>query len=318
MVLCVAADHQEYSDSNATAMTQEIPLDYRDQGFRYKLYRPTPAITPFVGCYWTLQSAQRPLKQELMIPDGYVDIIFNYGNTYRRTELGKLHRSQWIDKSHIVGERTRSVVLDHTTHLNLVGIKLKPYGLWALTQLPSRDFAGQIVPIDAAVSPLIPLEHQIYEASNDTDKIHIIERFLLQHLLPFAEHHRDMQFATQLVLQMHGNIRIKDLATTLNMSYRQLERSFQNLIGLSPKAFARVVRFKKTMQSIKSRQSITYEHQYLDFGYYDQNHFIKEFKHFMGGTPSDYFNNQFHSQDIFFSLGIDNNVTAWLSGQTDG
>ncbi|MEM8531361.1 MAG: helix-turn-helix domain-containing protein [Chloroflexota bacterium] len=298
-------------------MTQEIPLDYHDQGFRYKLYTPTPSLTPFVGCYWALQSAQQPLSQELMIPDGYVDIIFNYGNPYRRTELGGLHRSHWISKSHIVGKRTRSVVLDHTAHLNLVGIKLKPYGLWALTRLPSHDFAGQIVPIDAAMHALVPLEYQIYEACNESDKIQIIEQFLLQNLLPFAEHHRDIQYATQIVLQMRGNIRIKDLAATLNMSYRQLERSFQNLIGLSPKAFARVVRFKKMMQTIKRSQSLSYEHQYLDFGYYDQNHFIKEFKHFMGGTPSDYFNNQFHSQDVFFSLGIDNNVAAWLSGQND-
>ncbi|NOK61225.1 MAG: hypothetical protein GFH27_549307n207 [Chloroflexi bacterium AL-W] len=297
-------------------MTQEIPLDYPDQGFRYKLYTPTPALTPFVGCYWTLQSARQPLTQELMIPDGYVDIIFNYGNTYRRTELGPFQRTHWINESHIVGERTTSVVLDHTAHLNLVGIKLKAYGLWALTQLPSRDFAGQIVPIDVAMNALVSLEHQIHEASNDAGKIQIIEQFLLQHLLTFAEHHRDMQFGTQLVLQTHGNIRIKDLAATLNMSYRQLERSFQHFVGLSPKSFARVVRFKKMMQTIKRNQLINHDHLYLDFGYYDQNHFIKEFKHFMGGTPSDYFNNQFHSEDIFFSLGIHNNVTAWLSGQS--
>ena len=97
------------------------------------------------------------------------------------------------------------------------------------------------------------------------------------------------------------------------MSRRTLERRFLDSVGISPKRFARVIRFKATLKHLKRHDAAVKRQGYLDFGYYDQNHFIKDFRYFMGGTPSDYFTNRFHSEDEFFSAGVASNIARWLA-----
>ncbi len=289
---------------------------HHHQSFTYKLYPPHPSLSPFVRCYWIMKTGAQSLNQELMIPDGYADLIFNYGQMYRRTEISP--ELQWLDitSSHIVGERSSSVLVDHNTYLDVVGIKLKPYGLWVLTQIPAKNFFRQVVPLDLLRLGLDELEQQIYDALSDVAKIQIIEDFLTKRLLLFTTEHREVQAATQFILNAKGVVRIKTVAETVNLSYKTLERSFNQFIGMPPKAFARVIRFKKMLQAIK-RSPTDHQHLYLDFGYYDQTHFIKEFKQFMGVTPSAYLNQQFLAEDKFFSLGMDNNDEIWLSSPTE-
>ena len=106
---------------------------------------------------------------------------------------------------------------------------------------------------------------------------------------------------------------IARLSEMVSMSRRTLERRFLDSVGISPKRFARVIRFKATLKHLKQDRSAIKRQGYLDFGYYDQNHFIKDFRHFMGGTPSNYFTRRFHSDDEFFSAGIAGNVARWLA-----
>jgi methylphosphotriester-DNA--protein-cysteine methyltransferase len=71
----------------------------------------------------------------------------------------------------------------------------------------------------------------------------------------------------------------------LGIDYRTLERGFKITVGLTPKEFARVIRFKNVYKAF--RQNLCKDPAYfLDWGYYDQSHYIKEFKYFMGSTPT--------------------------------
>jgi AraC-like DNA-binding protein len=270
--------------------------------FTHKLYLPNAALRPFVGCYWIVRSDKQGSKPELMIPDGFTDLIFNFGGTYRRTEISPQLNPLEMSFSHIVGERKKSVLIEKSKNLNLVGIKLTPYGLWALTQIPAINFHHQIVPVDSLLPFLSELEERVYETEEDFEKIKVIENLLAKKLLNFSNQNLDIQTVNRLIINSNGNISINELSKTVNLSYKKLERVFEKFIGLPPKTYARVIRFKKLLQSIKQNPH-DQKYLYLDFGFYDQNHYIKEFKHFTGLTPALYNTDEFQVEDKFFSLG---------------
>jgi methylphosphotriester-DNA--protein-cysteine methyltransferase len=96
--------------------------------------------------------------------------------------------------------------------------------------------------------------------------------------------------ALALIHQRKGNIRIRDLAQQLHTSQSPLEKRFRAAVGASPKKFASIVRLKYLLRQSPKSGSLTglgYE-----AGFYDQAHFIKEFKAFTGDTPENYFRNQ--------------------------
>ncbi len=106
-------------------------------------------------------------------------------------------------------------------------------------------------------------------------------------LLNKSEVSVDKRFANALdiILQNNGEVNItKDLDTGL--SERQLRRYFDFYIGDSAKTFSRVVRFQKIFTEMSSNQALNGNKLFYDLGYYDQPHFIKEFKKFYGLTPS--------------------------------
>jgi AraC-like DNA-binding protein len=91
--------------------------------------------------------------------------------------------------------------------------------------------------------------------------------------------------AIEIILKNFGVIDVeKDLST--GISSRQLRRLFEFYVGDTAKVFSKVVRFQNILRAKPSAQSLRQNKLFFDVGYFDQAHFIKEFKHFYGVTPS--------------------------------
>jgi methylphosphotriester-DNA--protein-cysteine methyltransferase len=96
--------------------------------------------------------------------------------------------------------------------------------------------------------------------------------------------------AISMIYKSKGNIRIKELLTELHVSQSVFEKRFRQVVGTSPKKFASIVRFKHTIHRYDPKRSLTdlgYE-----AGFYDQAHFIKEFRNFTGDSPEIFFNSE--------------------------
>ena len=97
-----------------------------------------------------------------------------------------------------------------------------------------------------------------------------------------------------------GSIAISNLSHTLNTSERSLERIFRERVGLSPKKFARIVRFQNILRTIENVPDSKMLDAALTFGYFDQSHMIRDFREFSGKSPQDYFN-QTHRLSALFT-----------------
>lgn len=95
---------------------------------------------------------------------------------------------------------------------------------------------------------------------------------------------KDIDQVEHLILKNGGNIKIDNILHNSTLSLRSIERNFHKIVGLSPKYFCRVIRFNKTLLFLNKNMSwkdITFQN-----GYYDQSHYISEFRHFIGISPN--------------------------------
>ena len=133
-------------------------------------------------------------------------------------------------------------------------------------------------------------------AKGNSQRLQLINRFLERRIREFSR--PEIVYASQRIYNLNGLVNIKNLANHFSMSPRQFERKFKECIGFSPKSFARIVRFKSLISSYKKGDSTLTKVAY-DFGYYDQAHFIQDFKQFSGYNPHAYFSGE--AKEVFYA-----------------
>jgi len=127
---------------------------------------------------------------------------------------------------------------------------------------------------------------QLNEAITDTDRLKVIEHFLITRLNK-KENDELIILAVALIKQYSGNIKITLIAEKLRISQSQLEKRFRRIVGASPKKFASIVRMRNVINIASNETNMT--RLGLEAGYFDQAHFTKDFKSFTGLTPEKYF-----------------------------
>jgi AraC-like DNA-binding protein len=126
------------------------------------------------------------------------------------------------------------------------------------------------------------VEEKLVFATTDKQRIKIVEQFLLSQLKEIQTDKLILE-AVKLIYQSKGKIRIKELNDKLFISQSPFEKRFRKVVGTTPKKFASIVRFNTVLDNLNETKSLTeicYENHF-----FDQAHFIKDFKQFTGDTP---------------------------------
>jgi len=157
-------------------------------------------------------------------------------------------------------------------------------GLTYFTSKPANELFNQSVSLENIFdkNKINNTEEKLAFAKTDTQRIHIVEQFLLSQLKDIQSDKLIIE-AVKLIYQSKGTIKIKELNEKLFISQSSFEKRFRKLVGTTPKKFASIVRFNSVLNdltNIKSLTEICYENNF-----FDQAHFIKDFKQYTGDTP---------------------------------
>ena len=167
-------------------------------------------------------------------------------------------------------------------------VVFREMGLAAFVRQPAYELFDLSVSLEQLFSrqAISDTLERLSEAADDRERIDIVEQFLLAQLMPTDA---DMLVTAALaaIRQSGGNIRIGELTTALHTSQSPLEKRFRRYVGASPKKFAGIVRFRKMIAALERGRGHLDSMAYLDH-YYDQAHFIKDFKRFTSMTPEEY------------------------------
>jgi AraC-like DNA-binding protein len=129
---------------------------------------------------------------------------------------------------------------------------------------------------------------RVYEAATRWEKASMVQKFLL-HQLRKEKVDRLVLWAVSRLQGTGGNIPIRNLAKEASISQRQLERRFQTHVGVSPKQFGMLCRFRQCLETGQAGwKTVEIAH---GTGFYDQAHFTRQFKQKTGSPPKIYFSN---------------------------
>jgi AraC-like DNA-binding protein len=246
---------------------------------------PPQELRNIVECYWIAVDSSVIPKIQRIIPDGFPELIFHFGDPYR-IKLANTWEVQ--DSSLVAGQISKFFFIENSGTSDMLGIKLKPAALADLFGINMFSLKDKVISLpDFGNEKLNSLNLVLRTCTDHHVRIDIIN----QHLLDFnisSVPSTLIQEGIQKIFFSHGMVSIASICNDFGVSERQLERLFKKYIGLSPKFYARVIRFSNIFQVAQERK-MSWSEVGLESGFYDQPHFIKNFKAFTGEDPSQYF-----------------------------
>lgn len=167
-------------------------------------------------------------------------------------------------------------------------IEFTPHGAAKFFEFPVNIIFGSSLSLEELTHRQLAaeLQERISCAAGNNDRIRIVEEFFLSRM-DKGKADILVEEAIRQIQNANGNISMKVLADSLCISQRQFEKRFLRVVGSSPKKFSSLVRFNGLLNRQHSFTSLT--SLALDAGYFDQAHFIKDFKSYLGLTPEQFF-----------------------------
>lgn len=269
------------------------------QRVKYKEFIPSGPLSKYLKCYWNLEDMDpaAPPAREKVFPDGCIELIFHYGDRFKKYESADGFVIQ--HKSFIHGQLTKYIELEPTGRIGVFGARFHPGGLQPFITTPVNDLTHKTVALTELWQQQgQELETAVLKAATHPERQALVEAFLLKRL----DTSRDKGIAIHLVneiLKTDGNVKIDELAATLSIGKRQLERTFVACVGLKPKMLARIVRFSRVLRLIENGELASFTKIAYEGGFYDQAHFIKDFKEITGLNPKKYFSENLEMARFF-------------------
>lgn len=235
---------------------------------------------------------------DLLIPDGYPEIIFILEGAYSKRSLVAESQQTIVKNSSVIGIQLKSLLVKRVGKVRLLGIKFKPMGFYHLFEKKGVTAVDKTLTFrDFGMPFLLVLEGALKQAGTPENAMAVLYRELLVRSMNsvYTSKKNLVQTCIDVLLQTKGNCTLNDLSDHAQKGKRQLQRYFKECIGISPKQFSKLIRFKSVYK--KEVLSDTSLGHFFDHGYFDQSHFIKEFRANLGVTPSHASSQKFKKQN---------------------
>jgi AraC-like DNA-binding protein len=239
----------------------------------YHAFIPAPPLRPYIDLYWLLTGVWTRPEPITLTPDGGVTLVLNLGEEVR-SEHFPLVQHEGV---YLVGTMLHGDVQTLLGDVRLFGIQFRP-GAFPLFY--------RYEPMDRLVNQVLEFERNLFPDVGKImrDFVPCVDRFYLERLSP----PRDSLLAVVAdVERLDGQVKTEALARRHCTTERQLERRFREQLGISPKAFINLTRFRQAFGKIQQNPS---GQSLMDLawecGYYDHAHLTNDFKRYMGSAPT--------------------------------
>lgn len=253
-------------------------------------YRPAAPLSAFVDLFWYYSGFVRPHAKERLLPTGTVELVVNLREDQVRTydpdntEVCRHHPG-----SVVIGAHSRFFVLDTTEQNDVIGIHFKPGGAFPFLAPPVDEFRDAHVGLDAIWGMgAAQLREQLLQAPTAEAKFAVLESTLLSRISRYPEPHAAVAHALKCLDSAPHLHTISALTERMGLSPKRFIRLFTQQVGLTPKLYCRVQRFQRVLQTVQQQRQVDWADVAAGCGYYDQAHFIRDFRAFSGFNPSAY------------------------------
>ena len=251
-----------------------------------QFYTPHPLLQEFINCIMVVHAKIGEGQSSVVCyPPTPQNSIFFYINDPIKVQKDGGHDFIVQPRSVIVCLQSSKVKLDVNRDHKAVRVGFHPGGMYRLLGFSMAEMIdGSFDAADLFGNDIRDVNNKLQDASNFHEIRHAIEQFLLQkreklkRALPFDQ-------AMLELVRFDGNVKMEKIASLACLSLRQFERLSKERIGVPPKVFARLVRFSKAYRMRENFPGMSWTSIAYECGYFDQMHFIRDFKEFAGISP---------------------------------
>jgi hypothetical protein len=259
----------------------------------YQTYEPHTDLKSLVSCYWTLEvPRQTEPQQQRIVPDGCLEMAFILGDDIKRYTSGNEFIFQ--PRAMVLGQTMEPFYIEPTGFVKTFAIRFYPYGFANFVSEPIKNLVNKETPIKQLFGRETAdgLEQKIVKAKNTEQRISIIEKFLLDRLNDEKTINRIVKNTIDSLMSTNGSASINSILKDDLSKRRQLERNFKKQIGVSPKQLGKVIRLQTALKMLLDPKSENLTDIAYKSEYFDQAHFIKDFREFTGINPKEFVNHE--------------------------
>jgi len=250
----------------------------------FRFHLPSKNLQPYIQGYLDADYRETISKGEhTLFPNGYSGVFFNFGNKGKLI-INEEYKTPCVSA---FGQIDHHFTVVHYPGFYSLGVLLKPTLLSWLLKVDMSSLTNKAVDGQLINRSFKELHERMEECSSIEDKIKLFENYFTKELVDRGYKVSLSDHALSL-LNQNNTFSVQEIAKQLQVSQRYLESQFKKTVGLSPKTYSLIIRFKLMERQLKRSSTVRWQDMTFATEYYDQNHFIKDFKRFTGSTPSDY------------------------------
>lgn len=259
---------------------------------KLEFIKPSPELKPYITKIWVFENNTGLVNHgTLIVPNARPKIIIPYTNALTTTDREKTATCREGDIC-FIGIRDEPVTLGTAEGATgSIGIELTTAGAYRFLNSPMYEITNTLFSFSELYGKEgRELVQKMVNECNPKLKIKLIQDFLLAQLKEENKYSSIIDYSVQFIASSHGLASIKQLERKTGYTKRYIDLLFKDHLGISPKTYATIVRFQHFYKNLANAEAFKSDrHSFLEL-YYDQSHFIKEFKRYTGITPMQYSN----------------------------
>jgi AraC-like DNA-binding protein len=256
----------------------------------YRRYTPLPPLSAFVDCMWYSEGFEGTHQRERLLPNGESGIVFDLREEPVRVfDSQDSARFETFAPAVFCGARTGCFVIETSQQERVIGIQFRPGGAFPFLAMPASEVSNATYSLDDIwPGEAARVRDALMNACDVRAMFSVLERALLSRLVNSSPLHPAIAFAIGCLARPGASARVRDVADRVGLSSRRFMELFREQTGLAPKSFQRVRRFQRVLRTLHADSAENWAAIAYRCGYYDQAHFIHDFRMFSGLTPGEY------------------------------
>lgn len=247
---------------------------------------PKPPLDSYIEILW-FHEIPGYQGRELILPSSHIELIVNLGEPHKVFRDTELRKFEWQPDAWLAGMQTKFLAIESTSSY-MIGARFKPGGAHVLLGPQVDSYTDQVLGLEKLWPEAAGLRAAVISADTNEERFNVFEEFLLAQLRPEAASYALVREAIERLQASRGQAAIQDLSEGLGVSNKHLGEEFRALVGIRPKQYARMLRFSMALAELDPSQPVDWNQLAHKAEFYDQAHFINEFKAFTGLTPTEY------------------------------
>jgi AraC-like DNA-binding protein len=249
------------------------------------IYAPVSMLAADVNCFWALEQDQKSYNREVYLPDAYVEVMINVGAPLLlESECGMLE----LPRAFVNPLQNKPLRIRAAGFCQMISMQLYPWAVKPILNIDADPSPVHVIGLDADWQRFAQYLTQVVAHRGYGEAIACYQEYVCKTAYRHKHDITLIRTAGHLLHRSHGQIRMTDIAAQSYLSFSQFERQFKQHTAISPKAYARIVRFGSLQAALLVNPSTPLADLADIYGYSDPPHLIREFKFFAHCTPRDF------------------------------